>query len=119
VVHEQKIVWFSLLIGEVESPDSCPKEIIGRFCRVGKTSIVNKFTHDHPVEKNTVGEPYHSFMKSIDGRDIEVQIWDTAGQEKYRSLTPVYFRAAAAALLLFDLTNRTSFEIFQSSSPID
>jgi small GTP-binding protein len=79
---------------------------------VGKTSIVNKFIHDRfdSAEKNTVGALYDSFTENIDGRDVEIQIWDTAGQEQYRSLTPVYFRSAAAALLIFDIANRASFE---------
>jgi small GTP-binding protein len=79
---------------------------------VGKTSIVKKFIHDKfdPVEKNTVGALYDSFTDKVGDHDLEVQIWDTAGQEQYRSLSPVYFRSAAAALLVFDITNRTSFE---------
>jgi small GTP-binding protein len=79
---------------------------------VGKTSIVKKFVRDtfDPTEKNTVGALYDTFTDTIDGRDIEVQIWDTAGQEQYRSLSPVYFRSAAAALLVFDITNRLSFD---------
>jgi small GTP-binding protein len=79
---------------------------------VGKTSIVNKFIRDRfdSSEKNTVGALYDAFTEEIDGRAVEIQIWDTAGQEQYRSLTPVYFRSAAAALLVFDLSNRPSFE---------
>jgi small GTP-binding protein len=79
---------------------------------VGKTSIVNKFIRGRfdPAEKNTVGALYDTFTEQIDGRGVEVQIWDTAGQEQYRSLTPVYFRSAAAAFLIFDLTNRASFD---------
>jgi small GTP-binding protein len=79
---------------------------------VGKTSIVKKFIRDtfDPTEKNTVGALYDTFTDKVNGRDIEVQIWDTAGQEQYRSLSPVYFRSAAAALLVFDITNRLSFE---------
>jgi small GTP-binding protein len=79
---------------------------------VGKTSIVKKFIHGRfdAFEKNTVGALYESFTDKVGGRDLEVQIWDTAGQEQYRSLSPVYFRSAAAALLVFDITNRQSFE---------
>jgi small GTP-binding protein len=79
---------------------------------VGKTSVVNKFIRGRfdPSEKNTVGALYDTFTEQIDGRDVEVQIWDTAGQEQYRSLTPVYFRSAAAAFLIFDLSNRASFD---------
>jgi small GTP-binding protein len=44
------------------------------------------------------------------GGSVAVQIWDTAGQEKYRSFTRQYFRGAAAALLLYDITSAASFE---------
>jgi small GTP-binding protein len=78
---------------------------------VGKTSIVSRFIRDRfdPNEKNTIGALYDAYTDNPDGREVEVQIWDTAGQEQYRSLSPVYFRSAAAALIVFDLTNRDSF----------
>ena len=38
------------------------------------------------------------------------QIWDTAGQERYRSLAPMYYRGAAAAVVVFDVTNKETFE---------
>jgi small GTP-binding protein len=79
---------------------------------VGKTSIVNQFIRHrfNSAEKNTIGALYDCYTEVHEGRQIEVQIWDTAGQEQYRSLSPVYFRSASAALLVFDVTNRTSFE---------
>ena len=61
----------------------CRTILIGDTC-VGKTSILKNFS-------------------------IEA-LWDTAGQEKYRSLIPIYFRGSDAALLVFDLSNRQSFE---------
>lgn len=78
---------------------------------VGKTSVVNRFIHDRfdQNEPNTVGPLYDSYKEEHDGHTVEVQIWDTAGQEQYRSLGPVYFRMAAAALIVFDLTNANSF----------
>jgi small GTP-binding protein len=95
---------------------------------VGKTSIVNRFIRDrfNPVESNTVGAIYDSYTQVHNGRTVEVQIWDTAGQEQYRALSPVYFRSASAGILVFDLSNRRSFEnlnewitLFQRSSAED
>jgi small GTP-binding protein len=92
---------------------------------VGKTSIVNRFIRDrfNPSETNTVGALYDVYTETANGYQIEIQIWDTAGQEQYRALSPVYFRSAAAALLVFDVTNRRSFDsladwltLFRSSS---
>lgn len=46
----------------------------------------------------------------VDGTPIKFQIWDTAGQEKYHSLAPMYYRGAAAAIVAYDITRRSSFE---------
>jgi small GTP-binding protein len=93
---------------------------------VGKTSLVNKFIHNrfNPHEKNTIVALYDCYTEDYNGEPIEVQVWDTAGQEQYRSLSPVHFKSAAAALLVFDLTNPTSFHninewlaFFRSTGP--
>lgn len=78
---------------------------------VGKTCIINRFLRDtfDVDEPNTIGALYDSFVQEHNGKVIEIQLWDTAGQEQYRALGPVYFRSAAAALVVFDLTNRESF----------
>jgi small GTP-binding protein len=47
-------------------------------------------------------------------RRIEFKIWDTAGQEKYASLAPMYYRGAAASILVYDITNRGSFQVLKS-----
>jgi small GTP-binding protein len=47
-------------------------------------------------------------------RRIEFKIWDTAGQEKYASLAPMYYRGAAASILVYDITNRASFQVLKS-----
>jgi len=44
------------------------------------------------------------------GTRVKLQIWDTAGQEKYRSVTPIYYRDASAAICVFDVTNRESLD---------
>lgn len=48
-------------------------------------------------------------MISIDGKQIKLQIWDTAGQEAFRSITRSYYRGAAGALLVYDVTRRDTF----------
>eukprot|EP00461_Guttulinopsis_vulgaris_P004570 UN04572 len=49
-------------------------------------------------------------MLTVDGKPIKVQIWDTAGQESFRSITRAYYRGAAGALLVYDVTRRETFE---------
>lgn len=97
LIEEDKITFRTVTIGDSS---------------VGKTSVVGKFirgTFD-ANEKNTIGALYDFFKVTRDSQEIEVQVWDTAGQEQYRSLSPVYFRSAAAAIIVFDITNRSSFE---------
>ncbi|XP_040917982.1 ras-related protein Rab-26-like isoform X2 [Toxotes jaculatrix] len=51
---------------------------------------------------------------NIDGVKVKLQIWDTAGQERFRSVTHAYYRDAHALLLLYDVTNKTSFDNIQA-----
>jgi small GTP-binding protein len=79
---------------------------------VGKTCVVNRFLHDSfkAAEPNTIGVSYEAYTTMRGGRMMELQIWDTAGQEKFKSIGPIYYREAAAALAVFDLTNGPTFE---------
>ena len=54
-----------------------------------------------------------SFVQ-IDGKQIKLQIWDTAGQESFRSITRSYYRGAAGALLVYDITRRETFNSLAS-----
>jgi small GTP-binding protein len=51
-----------------------------------------------------VGAVFHTILREIDKQKLIMQIWDTAGQEKYRSIGPIYYRNAVAALAVFDVT---------------
>ena len=46
----------------------------------------------------------------VTGHTIKFEIWDTAGQERYHALTPMYYRNAHAAVVVFDISNMSSFE---------
>jgi small GTP-binding protein len=74
--------------------------------QVGKTSILQTYIHQlfHPDPTNTVGASFHTLTREVSKKKITAQIWDTAGQEKYRSIGPIYYRNAAAALAVFDCT---------------
>jgi small GTP-binding protein len=79
---------------------------------VGKTSFLCRFVH-HTFEEDappTLGVEFHSKIVYSDDRSIQLQLWDTAGQELFRSVTRGYYRGAAAGLILFDLTSRDSFD---------
>jgi small GTP-binding protein len=78
----------------------------------GKTSIVTRFIHDrfHVTSEATIGASFVSKVLRINETDIKLDIWDTGGTEKYRSLAPMYYRDARAAIVVFDVTSRQSFD---------
>ena len=79
---------------------------------VGKTSILNQLIDQtfQEYEQTTVGANYQLYVEEIDGKKVEIQIWDTAGQEKFKSLGPIYYRNARGAAVVFDVTNRNTFD---------
>lgn len=78
--------------------------------RVGKTSIIHHHMNGYALEKcsGTVGCLNFVSQIRVHRRTIALQIWDTAGQEVYRSLVPIYVRGARLAVLVFDVTERQS-----------
>jgi Ras-related protein Rab-2A len=62
-----------------------------------------------PVHDLTIGVEFGARLINIDHNSIKLQIWDTAGQESFRSITRSYYRDAAGALLVYDITRRESF----------
>ena len=52
----------------------------------------------------------NEFHRYRDDKKIKLQIWDTAGQERYRSITTAYYRGAQGFIVMYDVTNRDSFE---------
>ena len=80
---------------------------------VGKTSLIRQLVSQEFFDDNqaTVGVEFRPYtMKTSSGADIKLQIWDTAGQERYRSVAKSYIRSSFGALLVFDLTDRKSYE---------
>lgn len=79
---------------------------------VGKSSIVAHFVHNTFQEnvESTIGAAFLVKSMVINGKKILFEIWDTAGQERYRALTPMYYRGAKAAIVVYDVTNKTSFD---------
>ena len=83
---------------------------------VGKTCIVNRIAfHDFKMETPTVGAGNTRIaIESDDGTSVLFNVWDTAGSERYRSLTPMYFSGASVALLVYDITSEASFKALDS-----
>ena len=83
---------------------------------VGKTCIVNRIVfHDFKMETPTVGAGNARVaIEANDGTCVLFNVWDTAGSERYRSLTPMYFSGASVALLVYDITSEASFTALDS-----
>jgi small GTP-binding protein len=79
---------------------------------VGKTSILKRLVDSsyNDAVPQTVGVEFETASMMIDGRMVNLQIWDTSGQERYRSITKGYYRNAVGVLLVFDITDRHSFD---------
>ena len=84
---------------------------------VGKSSIAtriacNTFT---PLSDATIGASFFSKIIEKETQMYKFNIWDTAGQEKYSCLVPLYYRNCDAAIIVYDITNRNSFKKIISS----
>ncbi|XP_061453804.1 ras-related protein Rab-39B-like isoform X2 [Rhineura floridana] len=80
---------------------------------VGKSSLLKRYSEGVFLESmnQTVGVDFYVHFVEIEpDLRIKLQFWDTAGQERFRSVTRSYYRNSAGGVLMFDLTNRASFE---------
>ncbi|KAM5198433.1 ras-related protein Rab-26 isoform 2-T2 [Hipposideros larvatus] len=85
---------------------------------VGKTCLLVRFKDGAFLAGtfiSTVGIDFRNKVLDVDGMKVKLQIWDTAGQERFRSVTHAYYRDAHALLLLYDVTNKASFDNIQVS----
>lgn len=88
----------------------CKLVVIGSPC-VGKSSLIRHYV-EHEFAENyvsTIGVDFRVKVVSVPSGSVRFQIWDTAGQERFRSITTSYYRGAHVILLVYDLTDRTSF----------
>ena len=79
---------------------------------VGKTCFFMQYIDNtfHEVHISTVGLDNKVKDVQLDDKVYKVQIWDTAGQDRFRSITKNYFKGAHGIVLLYDITNKVSFE---------
>ena len=96
---------------------------IAKVCRVvllgesgvGKTCIINRYITDtfSDNEKSSAIPTFSTKTMNFDefkGKKLKFEIWDTAGQEKYRALNKLFYQDAGVAILVYDITNSKSFE---------
>ena len=80
---------------------------------VGKTNLLTQYVDGKTSENiiSTIGIEFKNKIIELENRrKIRLQIWDTSGQEKFKALTKNYFRGCDAALFVFDVTNKDSFD---------
>jgi small GTP-binding protein len=99
-----------------EEYDYLFKSIVVGDGGVGKTALTLRFSKDFFTEdyKMTIGVDFHVKTITIDTDEgpikAKLQLWDTGGQERFSSIRPMYYRGSLGAVLVFDLTNSSSFE---------
>ena len=78
---------------------------------VGKSSILNRFIKGtfSEISITTINDFYLDKEIEVRGTPMKLEIWDTAGQEKFRSLVRNYYNGSKAAILVYDITDRDSF----------
>ena len=83
------------------------KTIMAGDAGVGKTSIVHRVSTDiFPREtSSTIGASFNIKRKEINGDTVKLEIWDTGGQERYRSLVPMYIRDSLVIVLCYDISD--------------
>lgn len=88
------------------------KFIVTGDSSVGKTAILRRFSDKqfNTEQEATVGVDFKTRIVKVDGKNVLLMIWDTAGQEAYRTFTRSYYRGSAVAILVYDITKRDSFE---------
>ena len=106
--------------------DKSYKILILGESQVGKTSILTRFIENKYINSlpPTLGIDYKIKKLKIHNKTIKLQIWDTAGQERFRSITESFYKSSNGIFLVFDITNKKSFQkikiwlenIFQKSN---
>ncbi|KAK0484011.1 ras family-domain-containing protein [Armillaria novae-zelandiae] len=93
------------------SPPKRTKIVLLGDQSVGKTSLITRFMYDtfDNTYQATIGIDFLSKTMYLEDRTVRLQLWDTAGQERFRSLIPSYIRDSSVAIIVFDITNRSSF----------
>ena len=87
------------------------KVVIVGDSSVGKTNLLSRFVNNsfNQNSRNTIGVDFSAVDLSINGQNIKAQFWDTAGQEKYRSIASAYYKNAQGIIITYDVTREQTF----------
>ena len=89
-----------------DSPQYIFKLILIGDSNTGKTSLINRYVHNTFDKKHmcTIGVDFMMKRLIVNNQPIKLQIWDTAGMERYKQITSSYYRGANGAVVVFDLS---------------
>ncbi|KAL3684063.1 hypothetical protein R1sor_002085 [Riccia sorocarpa] len=95
-----------------KSEDYLFKVVLIGDSAVGKSNLLSRYARNefHLNSKATIGVEFQTQSMEIDNKEIKAQIWDTAGQERFRAVTSAYYRGAMGALVVYDISRRSTFE---------
>ena len=79
---------------------------------MGKSNILSRYTYDkfNPNHEITIGCEFMAKNLTIKNRNIRIQIWDTAGQEAFRSITRTYYKSSTCAFIVYDISDKKTFD---------
>ncbi|XXG78716.1 hypothetical protein AAC387_Pa08g2603 [Persea americana] len=79
---------------------------------VGKSNLLSRYARNefNANSKATIGVEFQTQSVDINGKEVKAQIWDTAGQERFRAVTSAYYRGALGALVVYDISRRSTFD---------
>ncbi|XP_058093504.1 ras-related protein RABA5e-like [Magnolia sinica] len=100
---------------EEEGEEYLFKIVIIGDSAVGKSNLLSRYARNefNMNSKATIGVEFQTQSMEINGKEVKAQIWDTAGQERFRAVTSAYYRGAVGALVVYDISRRTTFDSVQ------
>ncbi|CAD8150988.1 unnamed protein product [Paramecium octaurelia] len=96
--------------------DTLIKVVIVGNCNVGKSCILMRYSENYFTSQyyNTIGVDFKTRVIKIGHQNVKLQIWDTAGQERFKALTNNYYRDAHGVVIVYDVTERSTFDAVDS-----
>jgi Ras-related protein Rab-11A len=87
------------------------KIVVAGSAGVGKSNLISRYIKDEFLEDTcpTIGVDFQSKTEKVNNKVVKLQFWDTAGQEKHKSIANSYYRQANGALLVYDVSDKNSF----------
>ncbi|RWW86848.1 hypothetical protein BHE74_00004354 [Ensete ventricosum] len=101
-----------MVVGGGEEEEYLFKVVIIGDSAVGKSNLLSRYARNefNLHSKATIGVEFLTQTVDIDGKEVKAQIWDTAGQDRFRAVTSAYYRGAFGALVIYDVSRRSTFD---------